>query len=88
MTSVFGLIVVLMTSVGFADEVPWLYYQKLNTGIISATLPIVGMILFATIFLGLREKTVEVAKPAVIECAIYPPVSEAETEKDRLKAAA
>lgn len=70
--SVFVLFIVLMTSVGFAGEVPWLYYQKLNVGVISVALPIVGTTLLSIIFLGLREKTAEGAKPAVIECVINP----------------
>jgi hypothetical protein len=88
MVSFFGLIVVLMTSVGFANEVPWRYYQKLNIGVISAILPIVGMILISLISVGLRGKASEGAKPAVVERAINPPMNEVENEEDRLKAAA
>ena len=76
MVSVFGLLVVLMTSVGFADGVPLFYYQRLNVAVISVALPIVGMILFASILLGLPRNPAEAAKPAVIEGAINPPVIE------------
>jgi hypothetical protein len=76
LVSVFGLLVVLMTSVGFADGVPLIYYQRLNVAVISVALPIVGMILFATILLGLPRKPAEAAKPAVIEGAENPPMSE------------
>ena len=67
LVSVFGLLVVLLTSVGFADGVPLFYYQKLNVGVISVALPIVGMILFTAILLGLPRKSAEAAKLTVIE---------------------
>lgn len=70
LVSVFSLLVVLMTSVGFADGIPLFYYQRLNVGVISVALPIVGMILFAAILLGLPRKPAEAVKPAVIEGAI------------------
>jgi hypothetical protein len=56
LVTVFDLLVVLMTSVGVANEAPSLYYQGLDIPIISVTLPIVGMILFAAILLGLPGK--------------------------------
>ena len=71
MVSVFGLLVVLMTSVGFADGVPLFYYQRLSVAVISVALPIAGMILFGAILLGLPRNPAEAAKPAVI-----PPVIE------------
>jgi hypothetical protein len=46
LVSVFSLLAVLMTSVGFAGGVPLFYYQRLNVAVISVALPIVGMILF------------------------------------------
>src|SRR5215470_9935096 len=76
LVSVFGLLVVLMTSVGFADGVPLFYYHRLNVAVISVALPMVGMILFAAILLGLPRKSAEAAKPAVIEGAENPPMSE------------
>ena len=76
LVSVFGLLVVLMTSVGFADGVPMFYYHRLNVGVISVALPMVGMILFAAILLGLPRKSAEAAKPAVIEGAENPPMNE------------
>jgi hypothetical protein len=53
LVTVFDLVEVLMTSVGLADGGPSSYYQSLNIPIISVALPIVGMILFAAILLGL-----------------------------------
>ena len=76
LASVFCLLVVLMTSVGFAAGLPLFYFQRLNVAVISVALPIVGMILFAAILLGLPRKPAEAAKPAVIEGAINPPVIE------------
>jgi hypothetical protein len=76
LVSVFGLLVVLMTSVGFADGLPLFYFQRLNVAAISVALPMAGMILFAAILLGLPRKPAEAAKPAVIEGAINQPMSE------------
>src|SRR5215475_7488559 len=53
LVTAFDLVEVLMTSVGLADGGPSSYYQSLNIPIISVALPIVGMILFAAILLGL-----------------------------------
>ncbi len=74
--SVIGLLVVLMTSVGFADGLPLVYFQRLNVAVISVALPMVGMVLFAAILLGLPRKPAEAAKLAVIEGATNPPMSE------------
>ena len=76
LASVFGLLVVLMTSVGFAGGLPLSYYHRLDVAVISVALPIVGMILFAAILLGLPRKSAEAAKPAVIEGAENSPMSE------------
>jgi hypothetical protein len=76
LVSVFGLLVILMTSVGFANGLPLVYFQRLDVAVISVALPMVGMIIFAAILLGLPRKPVEAAKPAVIEGAINPPMSE------------
>jgi hypothetical protein len=81
MVSVFSLLVVLMTSVGIADGLPLVYFQRLNVAIISIALPIVGMILFTAIILVLPRKPAEAAKLTVIEGAIYLPTSE-EVEKE------
>jgi hypothetical protein len=86
--SVFGLLVVLMTSVGFADGLPLFYFQRLNVAVISVALPTVGMILFATILLGLPRKPAEAVKPAVIEGAIHPPMSEEGKKEEHLAKAA
>jgi hypothetical protein len=81
LVSVFGLLVVLMTSVGFADGAPLFYYQRLNVAAISVALPMVGMILFAAILLGLPRKPAVAAKPAVVEGAENQAMSE-EVEKE------
>jgi hypothetical protein len=81
LVSVFGLLVVLMTSVRFADGLPLFYYQRLNVAAISVALPVVGMILFAAILLGLPRKPAEAAEPALVEGAEKPPMSE-EGEKE------
>jgi hypothetical protein len=52
------------------------YYQRLNAGVISVALPIVGMVLFTAILIGLPRKSAEAAKLTVIEGAAILPVSE------------
>jgi hypothetical protein len=69
LVSVFSLLAVLMTSVGFAGGVPLFYYQRLNVAVISVALPIVGMILFTAILLGLSRKSAETVRLNVIEGA-------------------
>jgi hypothetical protein len=86
--SVFGLLVVLMTSVGFADGVPLFYYQRLNAGVISVALPIVGMVLFTAILIGLPRESAEAAKLTVIEGAANLPVSEEGKKEESLAKAA
>jgi hypothetical protein len=86
--SFFSLLVISMESIGLAGGVPWSYYQRLNIGLISVALPVVGMLLFAVILLGLRGKDAEAAKPAVIEGAIKLPMMERKKEENRVKAAA
>ncbi len=88
LVSVFGLLVVLLTSVGFADGVPLFYYQRLNVAVISVALPIVGMILFATILLGLPRKSAEAAELTVIEGAANLPVNEEGKKEEYLAKAA
>jgi hypothetical protein len=88
LVSVFGLLVVLMTSVGLADGVPLSYYQRLNIPVISIALPIVGMILFTAILLGLPRKSAEAVRLTVIEGAESLPVSEGEKKEEHLAKAA
>lgn len=88
LVSVFGLLVVLMTSVGFAGGVPLLYYQRLNIPIISVALPIVGMILFTAILLGLPGKTAEAVKLTVIDGATNLPMLEEGKKEESLAKAA
>jgi hypothetical protein len=88
LVSVFSLLVVLLTSVRFADGVPLFYYQKLNVGVISVALPIVGMILFAAILLGLPRKSAEAAKLTVIEGPANLSVSEEGKKEESLAKAA
>jgi hypothetical protein len=86
--SVFGLLVILMTSVGLADGVPLSYYQRLNIPVISIALPIVGMILFTAILLGLPRKSAEAVRLTVIEGAEKLPVTEEEKKEEHLAKAA
>src|SRR5262249_43063001 len=88
LVSVFGLLVVLMTSVGFADGLPLFYYQRLNVAVISVALPIVGIILFAAILLGLPRKPTEAANLTVIEGAANLPLSEEGKKEEHLAKAA
>jgi hypothetical protein len=88
MVSLFGLLVVLMTSVGFAAGLPLVYFQRLNVAVISVALPIVGMILFTAIMLGLPRKPAEAAKLTVIEGAINLPTSEEVKKEESLAKAA
>ena len=88
LVSVLGLLVVLMTSGGFADGLPLFYYQRLNVAVISVALPIVGMILFAAILIGLTRKSAEDAELTVIEGAATLPVSEEGKKEEHLAKAA
>jgi len=82
MVSVFGLLVVLMASFGFADGLPLSYYLKLYIAEFSVALPMAGMILIAAIYLGLSGKRAEVVKSTVIEGAINLSVSEEEKQEE------
>jgi uncharacterized protein YacL len=89
LVTVFGLLVVLMTSVGLANGEPLSYYQRLNIPIISVALPIVGMILFAAILLGLPSRPADAVESTATERDLYPSMNEEEKKhKRRLKAAA
>jgi hypothetical protein len=88
LVSVFGLLVVLMTSAGVADGLPLIYFQRLNVAVISVALPAVGMILFAAILFGLTRKPTEAVKPAFIEGSINPPMSEEGKQEESLSKAA
>ena len=88
LVSGFGLLVVLMTSVGLADGLPLGYFQRLNLAVISVALPIVGMILFAAILLGISRRPAEAVNPVVIEGAESLPMSEDLREEEHLANAA
>ena len=88
LVSVFCLLVVLMTSVGFAGGVPLFYYQRLSVAVISVALPIVGMILFTAILLGLPRKSAEAVRLTIIEGAANLPVSEEGKKEESLAKAA
>ena len=89
LVTVFDLLVVLMTSVGLANEAPSSYYQTLDIPIISVTLPIVGMILFAAILLGLPGKPADAVKSTATRRRMYPSMNEeGKKDKRRLNAAA
>src|SRR5215471_8894540 len=89
LVTVFDLMEVLMTSVGLSDGGPSSYYQSLNIPIISVALPIVGMILFAAILLGLPGRSADAVRSTATKRDIYPTINE-EKKKDkrRLNAAA
>ena len=74
LVTVFDLLVVLMTSVGVANEAPLSYYQGLNISIISVALPIVGMILFAAILLGLPGKPADAVESTCPSPKPYQPL--------------
>jgi hypothetical protein len=89
LVTVFDLLVVLMTSVGIASEAPSSYYQILDIPIISVTLPIVGMILFAAILLGLPVKPADADESPATKRRMYPSLNEeGKKDKRRLKAVA
>src|SRR5262245_28178838 len=85
----YDLAEVLMTSVGLADGGPSSYYQSLDIPIISVTLPIFGMILFAAILLGLPGKPADAVKSTATRRRMYPSMNEeGKKDKPRLKATA
>ena len=85
----FDLLVVLMTSVGIANEAPSSYYQTLDIPIISVTLPIVGMILFAAILLGLPGKPADADQLTATRRRMYTSMNEVgKKDKRRFKATA
>jgi hypothetical protein len=71
LVTAFDLVEVLTTSVGLADGGPSSYYQSLNIPIISVALPIVGMILFAAILLGLPGRRAGAVGPTATKRDIY-----------------
>jgi hypothetical protein len=71
LVTVFDLVEVLMTSVGLSDGGPSSYYQSLNVPIMSVALPIVGMILFAAILLGLPGKPADAVGSTATKRDIY-----------------
>jgi hypothetical protein len=71
LVTVFDLVEVLMTSVGLADGGPSSYYQSFNIPIISVALPIVGMILFAAILLGLPGRPAGAVRSTATKRDIY-----------------
>src|SRR5262245_34405451 len=71
LVTVFDLVEVLMTSVGLADGGPSSYYQSLNVPIMSVALPIVGMILFAAILVGLPCKPADAVRSTAAKRDIY-----------------
>jgi hypothetical protein len=77
LVTVFDLLVVLMASLGFSNEAPSSYYQGLNLPIISVALPIVGMILFAAILVGLPGKPADAVESTATRRGMYPSMNEA-----------
>jgi len=87
LVSILVLLVVLMTSVGFADGIPLFYYQRLNLAVISVALPIVGMILFAAILLGIPGKPAETRLTVIENATNLPMIEEGKKEEYLVKAA-
>src|SRR5215475_9536203 len=88
LVSIYSLLMVLTRSVGLEDGLPMSLYQRLDLPVISVGLPIVGIILFAAILLGLPRKHVEALKPPVIEGATNVSESdEGKKEEPQVKAA-
>ena len=75
--SLFGLLVVVKTSIGLAGELPMAYYQRLNIGVVSVLAPTVGIILFffIGILIGLRRKPAETVETIPIEGGIDTPMN-------------
>jgi hypothetical protein len=71
LVTVFDLVEVLMTSVGLSDGGPSSYYQSLDIPIISVALPIVGIILFAAILLGLPGGSADAVESTATKRDIY-----------------
>jgi hypothetical protein len=71
LVTVFDLVEVLMTSVGLSDGGPSSYYQSLDIPIISVALPIVGIILFAAILLGLPGRSANAVESTATKRDIY-----------------
>jgi len=71
LVTVFDLVEVLMTSVGLSDGGPSSYYQSLDIPIISVALPIVGIILFAAILLGLPGRSADAVESTATKRDIY-----------------
>jgi len=86
LVSAIGLLVVLMTSIGFADGLPLFYYQRLNLAVISIALPTVGMILFAAILFGFSDKPADAVR-STVGVSVTKPSTDEEKKKEegRLK---
>ncbi len=83
-----GLLVVSLTSVGLAEEIPLSYYYRLNIPVLSVALPIAGMIFFTAILLGTSGKPAEAAESPVVEDAkTLPAPAEVKKEESLAKAA-
>jgi hypothetical protein len=87
-TAVLGSLVVVLTSLGFGEWIPVLYYWQMNLPVLSVALPIVGMILFAMILFGISGKREEEVKLGVIEsCVNQEVIGEGKKEEKAQKAA-
>jgi hypothetical protein len=87
LAGIFGFLVILMTAIGLGGRMPFVYFQEMNLPVISVALPIVGMILFAAILLGLSGQSEETIKPTVVEGATNQSGIEEKKQEHRLKAA-
>jgi len=63
MLSVFCLFAVSISMFGMQNELPLMFYRRMNIPLISVSIPLMGIILFAAILLGLPGKTIETIAP-------------------------
>src|SRR5262245_49744469 len=84
MISSICLLVAILASVGFAEDLPMSYLMRLNLPAISVALPAAGMIIFAVITLGFRTR-VDAINPARVEEVTEPVASESEVVSESEK---
>lgn len=84
--STLGFLVIVLTSFGYRDWLPVLYYWQFDLPLISVILPIVGMIIIAVILLAISISGYQAAKPAEVE-GIEKAIGKGEEGDNRLKTA-
>jgi len=86
--SIFCLLVVSVRLFGTEDEMPLIFYRSMDIPVVSVAIPLVGIMLFAAILLGLRGKATEAIKPTIIERAATRSASVALKNEESLNKAA